>query len=66
MSTHSSDRSLALRLRIETLTQQFEELKRLRARIQRLEAKASRYRRSRRRKQTANCSSLRRGGRRMH
>ena len=57
----SYDRSLALRLRVETLTQQFDELKRLRERIQRVEAiYASRYQRSRWRKQMARCRSLRR------
>jgi len=57
--TQSYDRSLALRLRIETLTEQFEELKRLRERLRKVEAKAiyaSRYQRSRRRIQTTRGS----------
>ena len=63
--TQSDNRSHALRLRVETLTQQFEELKQLRERIRRVEAKAiyaSCYQRSRWRKQTARSSSLGRHG----
>jgi len=59
--TLSYDRSLALRLRVETLTQQFEELKHLRERIRRAEARAiyaSRYRHSCWRKQTTRGGSL--------
>ena len=66
--TQFYDCSLALRLSVETLTQQFEELKQLRDRIRRVEAKAiyaSRYRRSRWRKQTAHWRSLRRSARRV-
>jgi hypothetical protein len=66
--TESYDRSLALRVPVETLTQQFEELKQLRERIRRVKAKAiyaSRYRLSRWRKQTARSSSLGRYGRRV-
>jgi len=66
--TQSCDRSLALRLRVETLIQQFEELKKLRERIRRVEAKVicvSRYQRSRRCKQTTGRSSLKRYGQRV-
>jgi hypothetical protein len=38
-SIQADDRSLALSLRVETLTQEFEELQRLRGRVRKAEAK---------------------------
>jgi hypothetical protein len=62
------NRSLALCLCVETLAQQFEELRQLRNLLRWAEAKAigaSRYQRSCRRGKRTHCGSLRRRGRRV-
>jgi hypothetical protein len=60
------DRSLALYIRVETLTQQLEELQRLRDRVQSAEAKAVCAWRYERRRRRTDRSFLLRHGRPLH
>ena len=62
--TQTYDRSLALLLSVEKLTQQFEELERLRNRVRRAEAKAICGSRSQRRRKSPS-GTLRRNKRRV-